>query len=87
MRARLAFEKVGADKEKVRQTIDDVQDVLRAPKRHIADTFANPYAGLPELTNASGERCFGSCPTQAWSSATLIELIFDIVQFSKSIIL
>ena len=36
------------------------------------------WLGLPELTNADGAPCAGSCPTQAWSSATVLDTIFDL---------
>lgn len=36
------------------------------------------WAGLTELTNKDGEFCADSSPTQAWSSACLIELFHDI---------
>ena len=34
--------------------------------------------GLTELTNKDGEFCPASCPTQAWSSATLLEFFHDL---------
>jgi glycogen debranching enzyme len=37
-----------------------------------------PWLGLPELTNADGAPCAGSCPTQAWSSATVLDTLFDL---------
>ncbi|CAN6674729.1 glycogen debranching enzyme [Trichomonascus vanleenenianus] len=37
----------------------------------------SPWAGLTELTNKDGEFCNDSSPTQAWSSATLIEVFED----------
>lgn len=37
----------------------------------------SPWAGLTELTNKDGEVCDDSSPTQAWSSATLIEVFED----------
>ena len=38
----------------------------------------NRWSGLPELTNKDGAFCQGSCPTQAWSIATLIEAINEL---------
>ncbi|KAG5361929.1 Glycogen debranching enzyme [Yarrowia sp. C11] len=37
----------------------------------------SPWAGLTELTQKDGELCGDSSPTQAWSSSTLIDLVFD----------
>ena len=36
------------------------------------------WSGLPELTNKDGSFCEGSCPTQAWSIATLIEALNEL---------
>ena len=36
------------------------------------------WSGLPELTNKEGSFCEGSCPTQAWSIATLIEALDEL---------
>ena len=36
------------------------------------------WSGLPELTNKDGAFCAGSCPTQAWSIATLIEALDEL---------
>ena len=36
------------------------------------------WSGLPELTNKDGSYCEGSCPTQAWSIATLIEALDEL---------
>ena len=36
------------------------------------------WSGLPELTNKDGSYCEGSCPTQAWSVATLIEALDEL---------
>ncbi|RKP10033.1 glucanotransferase domain of glycogen debranching enzyme-domain-containing protein [Thamnocephalis sphaerospora] len=41
----------------------------------VAALRANPYTGLPELTNSNGKRCDGSCETQAWSAGTVLELL------------
>ena len=45
---------------------------------HRAMISSGPYRGLAELTNRNGEFCRGSCPTQAWSAACLLELLEDI---------
>jgi len=39
------------------------------------------WTGLPELTNAEGTFCSGSCPVQAWSHALALELMFDLEKF------
>ncbi|KXS11729.1 glycoside hydrolase family 133 protein [Gonapodya prolifera JEL478] len=56
-----------------------VQRVLLKPKRHLLDVTKSPFAGLPELTNANGEYCAGSCPTQAWSMGCLLEAVQDLI--------
>lgn len=40
--------------------------------------FNAPYAGLPELTHPNGKYCPDSCATQAWSSATIIDALYDL---------
>ncbi|ODQ80080.1 glycoside hydrolase family 13 protein [Babjeviella inositovora NRRL Y-12698] len=37
----------------------------------------SPWAGLTELTNRDGAECYDSSPTQAWSSACLLDLFYD----------
>ena len=46
--------------------------------RHRALLESSPWLGLPELTDADGAPCSGSCPTQAWSSATVLDTLFDL---------
>ncbi|TNN25692.1 Glycogen debranching enzyme [Liparis tanakae] len=38
----------------------------------------SPWKGLPELTNEKGRRCPFSCETQAWSVATVLEVLYDL---------
>ncbi|QLL33710.1 hypothetical protein HG536_0F00340 [Torulaspora globosa] len=41
----------------------------------IADS---PWAGITELTNKDGELCNDSSPTQAWSTACLLDVFYDM---------
>ncbi|KAJ3192406.1 hypothetical protein HK101_006611 [Irineochytrium annulatum] len=63
----------GADPKKAADVAHWVQKVLLAHKVHIADLRNSPFAGLPELTNKDGAKCWGSCDTQAWSVATILD--------------
>ncbi|CAI2172544.1 650_t:CDS:10 [Funneliformis geosporum] len=65
------------------ETIHDITQHL-LPHRKIIET--TPFAGLPELTNANGAECYHACPTQAWSSATLLDLFDDIKKLEKTLI-
>ncbi|KAJ3011190.1 hypothetical protein HKX48_006975 [Thoreauomyces humboldtii] len=69
----------GHDPTKIDEVYLYIQRVLLRHKEHILDGSKSPYAGLPELTNAEGAFCSGSCPTQAWSGAVMVELISDLL--------
>lgn len=45
---------------------------------HADAAHSSDWKGLPELTNKDGAFCPGSCTTQAWSSATLLEALYDL---------
>ncbi|TPX32139.1 hypothetical protein SmJEL517_g04720 [Synchytrium microbalum] len=81
LRAYLHFElkAAGSNSEQSNRVISYIQACILKHKALIADTSINPYAGLPELTDAEGAECKDSCPTQAWSSATLLELCTDLI--------
>ncbi|CAK1552429.1 unnamed protein product [Leptosia nina] len=44
---------------------------------HVAEIRDSPWRGLPELTNAGGAFCRDSCRTQAWSSACVLEALYE----------
>ena len=57
----------------------DVKEAILArlsPHNHLIST--SPWRGLPELTNGQGAYCPDSCPTQAWTMATLLDLLLLI---------
>ncbi|OJD16543.1 glycogen debranching enzyme [Emergomyces pasteurianus Ep9510] len=41
------------------------------------------WKGLTELTDGGGGFCADSCPTQAWSSACLLDLYYDAAQYQQ----
>lgn len=56
--------------------IHEFQAVLREHKAELMER--NPFQGLPELTNSNGKYCHHSCPTQAWSSASILALLYEL---------
>ncbi|CAI4835347.1 CPA_1a_G0057570.mRNA.1.CDS.1 [Saccharomyces cerevisiae] len=48
---------------------------LKGHRKWISESV---WAGLTELTNKDGEVCNDSSPTQAWSSACLLDLFYDL---------
>jgi glycogen debranching enzyme len=61
--------------EQVERVLQIVNSKLIPARVHI---YQSPWAGLPELTNKDGAECHGSCPTQAWSSSTMLDLEYDM---------
>ena len=47
---------------------------------HVAAVQSPPWYALPELTNANGAPCPGSCNSQAWSFATILEALYLLHQ-------
>ncbi|KAL1917905.1 uncharacterized protein VTP21DRAFT_3739 [Calcarisporiella thermophila] len=74
LRALLIFQACG-DKFDAQEVSLRVQRTLLPHKRYIQNS---PWAGLPELTNKDGAPCTDSCPTQAWSAATILDLIWAV---------
>ena len=56
---------------------------MKVQLAHIKSDLINSWAvGLPELTQKDGEVCHHSCVTQSWSSATMLDLLFDYHKYS-----
>lgn len=64
------------------ETSSQIQHILSKHYEHIK---ASDWRGLPELTNKDGAFCAGSCPTQAWSIATILEVTNKSINYMNSI--
>jgi glycogen debranching enzyme len=64
------------------QSLEERKQTLRLVKKHLGKLNerlnSNDWKSLPELTNRNGEECYFSCPAQAWSVATTLEVFFDL---------
>jgi len=74
LRAKLHFAKKLSE-EAYRETVTLVKNVL---SKHFTHLERSPWKGLPELTNENGHYCPFSCETQAWSLATVLEVLHDL---------
>ncbi|XP_030388074.1 glycogen debranching enzyme isoform X2 [Scaptodrosophila lebanonensis] len=72
LRARLIFAKKCGYLD---ETIAETWAILRA---HLRELRTSHWRGLPELTNDRGAYCNDSCRTQAWSIATVLEVLYDL---------
>lgn len=66
------------DKQKVKNEMMNLINEKLIP--HYNHLMSSNWRSLPELTNENGTECYSSCPSQAWSVATLLEAIEQIVQ-------
>ncbi|KAL0067147.1 bifunctional 4-alpha-glucanotransferase/amylo-alpha-1,6-glucosidase [Marasmius tenuissimus] len=64
--------RVGEGKEDPVPTLHRLHEMLLVARNHIK---TDPWAGIPELTNANGGYCGDSCRTQAWSNSTLLDFL------------
>ncbi|XP_028282971.1 glycogen debranching enzyme isoform X1 [Parambassis ranga] len=74
LRAKLYFAKKLSE-EAYAKTVILVKNVL---SQHYTHLERSPWKGLPELTNENGQYCPFSCETQAWSLATVLEVVYDL---------
>lgn len=70
-RARLMF----SEGEERQAAFEEARQWLGKAWAHLR---GSPWRGLPELTNSEGRVCHHSCPTQAWSAATFLEVLYDL---------
>ncbi|XP_055387431.1 glycogen debranching enzyme [Condylostylus longicornis] len=77
LRARLIFAKKNG---KIRETVAETWHILQA---HLRELQTSHWRGLPELTNENGSYCRDSCRTQAWSIATVLEVLHDLNSFKS----
>lgn len=82
MRARLIF---AAKNNCLKETIAETYAILTA---HLREIETSHWRGLAELTNENGSYCSDSCRTQAWSMATVLEVLDDLnkIQTTNKII-
>ncbi|KAK3584948.1 hypothetical protein CHS0354_009632 [Potamilus streckersoni] len=76
-RAKLYFAKV-LDRKcpgMLRETLGFIKTRL---SRHYEEVMKSPWQSLPELTNSDGTFCHDSCPAQAWSVASILEVLHDL---------
>ncbi|XP_031629828.1 glycogen debranching enzyme [Contarinia nasturtii] len=75
LRARLIF----AEKNNcLKETIAETYSILMT---HLREIETSHWRGLAELTNENGSYCSDSCRTQAWSMATVLEVLNDLNKF------
>ncbi|KAF9414629.1 hypothetical protein BGZ94_000332 [Podila epigama] len=73
-RAYLKF-RLATDPNSLRHTVFELHRMMLP---HKAQVETSPWAGLAELTNLNGAICVDACQSQAWSSSTLLDLLYDI---------
>ena len=78
LRAKLYFAGI-LGPEVLKETINFIHSYIVKHQLHIEDSA---WCGLPELTNSEGSFCKDSCLIQAWSHATLLDLLNDMSKLS-----
>ncbi|KAF8325872.1 glycoside hydrolase family 13 protein [Cantharellus anzutake] len=82
LRAYLSFDlKAGEGQTNPQETLHYLHTLLLPSRKYIR---TDPWAGLPELTNADGAYCHDSCRTQAWSASTLLDFLHEVYTLNQS---
>merc|ERR1712146_310471 len=63
-------------------TIHRINQFFARHEEHLAHSH---WVGLPELCNENGSFCADSCPTQAWSAAAVLDVLYDANMLSNPI--
>ncbi|XP_036410213.1 glycogen debranching enzyme isoform X2 [Megalops cyprinoides] len=74
LRAKIHFAKL-LGRDTYESTVYLVKNVL---SQHYVHLERSSWKGLPELTNENGQHCPYSCESQAWSIATVLEVLHDL---------
>lgn len=75
LRAKLLFSNLYGGKTEFDKTIDFTKRVM---SRHFYEIQKSKWRGLPELSNKDGACCRDSCVVQAWSHATLLDVLYEM---------
>lgn len=60
-----------------RDPVSTAQLIYKRMQGCINQIKTTAWRGITELTQGGGDICWDSCPTQAWSSATMIDVFLD----------
>ncbi|KAF8511839.1 glycoside hydrolase family 13 protein [Hysterangium stoloniferum] len=80
LRAYLHFNTKAIGNQDPNNTLHYIHTLMLPLRSYIQN---DPWRGLPELTNRNGAYCHDSCPTQAWSSSTILDVLNDVHNFEK----
>jgi glycogen debranching enzyme len=72
LKAMLYFAPLVGGFAQLKRTVRHVKTILA---RHFIEVQQSPWRSLPELTNGDGKTCHDSSPAQAWSMASILEVI------------
>jgi len=75
LQALLNFSPLVGGVSELKRTIRQVKFVI---SRHFVELQQSPWRSLPELTNSNGKPCSDSSPAQAWSMASILEVLFEL---------
>ena len=59
--------------------VEKPSQIMKYLKDHRSHLDNSLWISLPELTNERGQECVFSCPAQAWSVGTLLEVLYDLL--------